>query len=69
MAAKLKQDAAESFAQRTREADELHAGVEPLRVEIRAEIPPALARVEAAGFPGARMLRLDRPRFLGNSTR
>lgn len=65
VAAKLKQDAAESLAERRHEADELHAGVEPLRDEIRVETPLALARVEAAGFPGARMLRLDRPRFFG----
>src|SRR5580693_7662631 len=55
----------EASVERTRQAQALQVGLEPLRASIRAEIPRALARLERVDFAGGRMLRVDRPRLIG----
>jgi hypothetical protein len=59
VSAGLKAKAAADDARRARDAHAVRARLAPLKADIRAEIQPALDRLEAAGFPGARMLRLE----------
>jgi hypothetical protein len=59
---------ADAAAQRVEEAKAVEVSLEPLREEIRAEAPLALARLEIAGFPGGTMLQLDRTRLIGQQT-
>lgn len=60
VAAQAARDGAAARGKHAAEANRLHSSLEPLRDQIRAEAPETLARLETAGYPEGRLVRVSR---------